>query len=236
MITKRPSELSDDARTLFARSVSEGHTLQMKPWYTPDLQPAIDEIVEAGLGSYDMSHFSDEDHHYLWTKRVSKRYTNAVGRDDGFTVEIRLVQPSSSRWDDGPIVVEFDGAHIDKSSSRRPIGDGTSWRVICRHNTGTDFEHDSMILGDVWLHSVTLHDIYPDGRVVLLGTVFEANLYDYGVDPFKISNGDYTPREDGKLEMCRDKRCEAPHPIGPYIAPEVDYLNGRYVSVAFTKK
>lgn len=237
-ITVRPRDLSDAAKQLYIKSMNEGHTLQRQEWWTEDLVPAVQELVDAGLATYNKSHFSGADHHYLWTTSIAKAYTSAVGRKDGFQIRVRLLKDRAQRYDDGAVLADLDGAYIERRDSSSLISSGPQWRVILRHKNGTDFEHDSMILADFWLNNVNLVDVFTDGRTILTGTIAEdPHLYGFGVDPFTASDhSDYEPNEDGTVDMCDDKRCRKSHPFGPYIAPKVAGFTGKSVSIEYIAK
>lgn len=249
-ITKRADQLSPEAAKLYRRSNLADGTLQKVGsgnWWKPELQPAIDELVESGRARFDVSHFSGEDHYYLWTDVVSKHYTSAIGRSSGgFEMRIRILGSKARRYDDAgqtSILADFDGAYIERrdSSAGYSISAGPKWRIVVRHENATDFEHDSIYLAEMMLEDVSLADInYYAGETVLIGRIAEnPHLYPMGIDPFFTTHSeDYRTPKDGELEMCDYENCQTknPHPIGPYMPPEVEGLIGKKVSVVYRSK
>lgn len=209
-----PSELSDHALAIYEKALRKQRTLQQGEIATPEDVAAAKEIAAAGLGSYRFFEYNGS--HALWVTELASDFFTAgePSEAEGLRVEV-FVSPPSRRYlrDDGLMLACMDGAEIYRMDAR---GDAPwrPWRVVCRHATATDFEHDGVILGEIEVDDLTPELLGPVSSY--FARIVSVRGWPFGSDPFAYEGDrDYAPGSscDGECGL-------APHPFGPYVPPE----------------
>jgi len=187
-----------------------------KDKFTPTdrMMSAIAELEAVGLARYEPKYRA------LYTSRVHKLYTYARGRGS----QIITVSLFGKHEDDKRILAVLVGADLE-SRDRRSGQHGDEIAIRARHETATDFEHDASSTALLVVRNPSPPVFTGYGRLTFTGVLTEARLYEIGVDPLQINDGD---TEAG--HTC--DHCDDHHPFAPFQPPLVEDLQGpRFVTV-----
>ena len=219
--TVLPVELDEDAAKLYHRACKDYHTYMT---LAEDELDAAAVIAAGGLGHVHTSGDTTSLRVYQMHPAFSVAHDESSPRH-GLYVEVRLVDDDEDRTG-GILLACLDGAHahrVDKGQGR------PRWRYTVRHTTGTDVDHDAMILADLTVIDPQLMSCA--WAIEMVGTLAELRIWPAGVDPLAQSN------PDTDAEMCES--CDKPHPFGPYVPPsrpELHALAGRSVLLSIHQR
>lgn len=174
---------------------------------TDRMMAAIAELEAVGLARYSKANRA------LYATRVHKHYTYARGRGSQI-IKVSLVDKHET---DARILAVLIGADLE-TRDRRGGQSGEEIAIRARHETATDFEHDASSTALLVVRNPSPVVFQGYGRVTFSGVLTEARLYENGVDPLQVSDGD---TEAG--HTC--DRCDDHHPFAPYQPPLLDGLS-----------
>ena len=224
-------DLSDEAKRVYQIALKTGgKTLQTRDWKDEYREGAL-ELNAKNWGKYEVSNWSDEDHHYLWVNNYAKAYTHVVGRHP-LNIKMSLIKRPQgdaidiTRGDSLLYYADLEGAEVMEGKTN---WNGKTFEIAVREpNGGTDFEHDSMYLARFAVSGIQFLRFESDGSTAFAGQITEDESFflPFGADPFAKEGSD---GETG--EMCEYERCVAdrPHRIGPYLPRPARNLKGQFV-------
>jgi hypothetical protein len=194
-----PEQLSGPARALYDQAAgSDGYHFDV----TVDVRDAVEEIVAARLGSIYWNGSWKPGEGSLTVTRIHPLYFVAGGAGD---VDIDMTVGTDAR---AQLVAALRGARLS-------VGQRGGHRVVVRHPTLTDGEHDATILADIDLDLVTFAEVNSHG-IALRGVIEKVRAWPLGAPLLDDEHPEQYP--------CTSSSCLEHNPvghlIGPYIAPE----------------
>lgn len=204
-----PSLTPSELPTAMVRAVYEqSRSGRLEAWSSdPSVAEAGAVLAEAGLGHVS----SVGDRHCLTTIGLHPAFTVARsgGRRQPWRCYVELLLPAPR----GPLLLAcLDGAQLTARAHLQDLPWDT-WTVTVYDDSATDAEHDPVHLADFEIAALSVRSI-SGATSVYAGFLTSARAWPNDVDPFSLED----------FGACSAISCPAPHPFGPYLAPERDDL------------
>ena len=229
------ADLSETAKKVYRKTCGEYSKSLSVSHDDTDTLTACREIAAAGRGKfYEPTGTESYEKGHLRVVQVAKELS--VARSGSTYNNLSYVEVgvhhnmNPSNDDEAVLLACLHGAEVyrkDTNSRMLP-----AWRIIVRHDSATDFEHDRSTLADLTIINPVFTEVNGT-RTVLVGTLGDMDAYPADVDFLTVDDAD-----SGTPEMCADSHCDRdPHMIARYSPPERDSLKrllGRAVKVTIT--